>query len=78
MVQTGLTRMVARVFARLFTTDSGRLGSAELVQQLRVSPASVSKAIGYLEGLELIRRERAPGGGASCTSSTTTSGSGRG
>ncbi|MEU5028669.1 GbsR/MarR family transcriptional regulator [Streptomyces milbemycinicus] len=61
MVQTGLPRMVARVFARLFTTDSGRLGSAELVRQLRVSPASVSKAVGYLEGLELIRRERAPG-----------------
>lgn len=61
MVQTGLPRMVARVFARLFTTDSGRLGAAELAGQLRVSPASVSKAIGYLEGLELVRRERDPG-----------------
>jgi DNA-binding transcriptional regulator GbsR (MarR family) len=60
MVQTGLPRMAARVFACLVTTDSGALTAAELVQQLRVSPASVSKAIGYLEGLELVRRERDP------------------
>lgn len=58
MVQTGLPRMAARVFACLVTTDSGALTAAELVQQLRVSPASVSKAIGYLEGLGLVRRER--------------------
>jgi DNA-binding transcriptional regulator GbsR (MarR family) len=58
MVQTGLPRMAARVFACLVTTDSGALIAAQLVQQLRVSPASVSKAIGYLEGLELVRRER--------------------
>jgi DNA-binding transcriptional regulator GbsR (MarR family) len=58
MVQTGLPRMAARVFACLVTTDSGDRSAAELVQQLRVSPASVSKAIGYLEGLELVRRER--------------------
>jgi DNA-binding transcriptional ArsR family regulator len=60
MVQTGLPRMAARVFACLVTTDSGALAAAELVQHLRVSPASVSKAIGYLEGLELVRRERDP------------------
>ncbi|RKT85756.1 MarR family protein [Saccharopolyspora antimicrobica] len=58
MVRSGLPRMVARVLACLVTTDSGALTSAELVQRLRVSPASVSKAIGYLEGLEVIRRER--------------------
>jgi predicted transcriptional regulator len=60
MVQTGLPRMAARVFACLVTTDAGALTAAELVQHLRVSPASVSKAIGYLEGLELVRRERDP------------------
>ena len=60
MVQTGLPRMAARVFACLVTTDSGACTAAELVQRLRVSPASVSKAIGYLEGLELVRRERDP------------------
>ncbi|MCP2261416.1 MarR family protein [Streptoalloteichus tenebrarius] len=59
-VQTGLPRMMARVLAALLTTDSGSLTSAELVRRLRVSPASVSKAVGYLEARELIRRERDP------------------
>jgi predicted transcriptional regulator len=58
MAQTGLSRMATRVLVCLFITDSGALTSAELVQRLRVSPASVSKAIGYLEELELVRRER--------------------
>lgn len=60
MVQTGLPRMAARVFACLVTTDSGALTAAELVQRLAVSPAAVSKAVGYLEGLAVIRRERWP------------------
>jgi DNA-binding transcriptional ArsR family regulator len=58
MAQTGLSRMASRVLVCLFTTDSGALTAAELVQHLRVSPASVSKAVGYLEELELVRRER--------------------
>jgi DNA-binding transcriptional ArsR family regulator len=32
--------------------------SAELVRRLRVSAASISKAIGFLEGQHLVRRER--------------------
>ncbi|MFI6505640.1 helix-turn-helix domain-containing protein [Nonomuraea typhae] len=60
MVLTGLPQMMARVMAALFTTDSGSLTSAELVRLLRVSPASISKAVGYLEAQELIRRERDP------------------
>ena len=58
MAQTGLSRMASRVFVCLFTTDSAALTAGELVQHLRVSPASVSKAVGYLEALELVRRER--------------------
>lgn len=58
LVHTGLPRMVARVLTCLYVTDSGSLTSAELVQRLQVSPASVSKAIGYLEGQALVRRER--------------------
>ena len=58
MVQTGLPRMAARVLAALVTTDSGTLSAAELVRLLVVSPASVSKSVAYLEGLELVRRER--------------------
>ncbi|MGW7535444.1 helix-turn-helix domain-containing protein [Amycolatopsis sp. NPDC054798] len=57
---TGLPRMTARVFACLLTADG--LTSAELVRRLRVSPASVSKSIGYLEAMELVLRRPDPGG----------------
>jgi Helix-turn-helix domain/MarR family len=60
MIQTGLPRMAARTFAALITTDTGTLTAAELVGQLQVSPASVSKAVAYLEQLDLIRRARDP------------------
>ncbi|MBB5957252.1 DNA-binding transcriptional regulator GbsR (MarR family) [Saccharothrix tamanrassetensis] len=59
-VQTGLPPMMARVLATLLTTDSGSLTSAELVQRLRVSPASISKAVGYLEERAVVKRERDP------------------
>jgi hypothetical protein len=48
--------MGARVFAHLLTADSGSLTSAELVHQLTVSPASVSKSIAYLEAMDLVVR----------------------
>lgn len=60
LVQAGLPHMMARVLAALFTTDSGSLTSAELTQRLHVSPASISKAVGYLENQALITRERHP------------------
>ncbi|RKT56073.1 GbsR/MarR family transcriptional regulator [Saccharothrix australiensis] len=62
MVQTGLPPMMARVLACLFTSDTGSLTAAELVRRLQVSPASVSKAVKYLEPLEMVKREREPGG----------------
>jgi DNA-binding transcriptional ArsR family regulator len=58
MVRTGLARMPARVLACVLTSDDSSLSAADLVQRLRVSPASVSKAVAYLEQLLLIRRER--------------------
>jgi len=58
MVQMGMPRMTARVLTCLTTTDSGSMTSAELVRRLRVSAASISKAIGFLEGQHLVRRER--------------------
>ncbi|QWF83270.1 helix-turn-helix domain-containing protein [Amycolatopsis sp. CA-230715] len=61
MVRSGLPRMAARVFACLITTDSGALTAGELVRGLRVSPASVSKAVAYLEELDLVDRARVPG-----------------
>ncbi|WP_326822966.1 GbsR/MarR family transcriptional regulator [Streptosporangium sp. NBC_01756] len=60
LVQGGIPQMMAKMLAALYTTDSGSLTSAELVQHLQVSPASISKAVGYLEAQELIRRERDP------------------
>lgn len=60
LMATGLPRMASRVLVRLFLTDSGSLTAADLVGQLRVSPASVSKAVGYLEELDVVRRERDP------------------
>ncbi|MBT2233593.1 helix-turn-helix domain-containing protein [Nonomuraea sp. NEAU-A123] len=61
LVGIGLPRMPARVFVCLLTSDSGSLTSAELVRRLQVSPASVSKAIGYLEEIELVRRTQDAG-----------------
>src|SRR6516165_3746958 len=58
LAQMGLPRMICRLLACLTTTDSGGMTSAELVRRLQVSPASISKAIGFLAGQQLVRRER--------------------
>jgi DNA-binding transcriptional regulator GbsR (MarR family) len=55
---SGLPKMMARVLGCLYTVDSGALTASELAQRLQVSPASISKAITFLESLELVRRER--------------------
>lgn len=60
MVLAGLPQMMAKVLAALFTTDGGSLTSADLVRRLRVSPASISKAVAYLESQALVTRERDP------------------
>ncbi len=62
LMASGLPRMTARVLTCLFTTDAGSVTAAELVQRLQVSPASVSKAITFLESQGLVRRERDEGG----------------
>lgn len=61
MVDAGVPRMPARVFAALQTADSGRLTSAEVSDLLQVSPAAISGAVRYLTQVHLIRREREPG-----------------
>ncbi|WP_406046500.1 helix-turn-helix domain-containing protein [Micromonospora sp. NBC_00898] len=58
LMQQGLPKMMARVLTCLFIADAGSLTASELVQHLQVSPASVSKAIAFLEDQGLIRRER--------------------
>lgn len=57
-MQSGLPKMTARVLVNLYTTDAGSLTAAELAAGLRISPASVSKAVTFLESQGLIRRER--------------------
>jgi DNA-binding transcriptional regulator YhcF (GntR family) len=57
-MQSGLPKMTARVLAGLYTTDAGSLTASELAGRLQVSPASVSKAVTFLESQGLIRRER--------------------
>ncbi|SFR16209.1 MarR family protein [Lentzea waywayandensis] len=54
----GLSKMPARALASLYATDSGSLTASELVGHLQVSPASVSKAMSFLESQGLIGRER--------------------
>lgn len=61
LVQQGLPRMESRVLACLYITDSGALTAADLVQRLRVSPASVSHAVAFLEQQGMLKRERTPG-----------------
>jgi DNA-binding transcriptional ArsR family regulator len=58
LVDTGMPRTAARVLACLFTAETGSATTAELTGQLRVSPATVSLAVGLLEQHGLIRRSR--------------------
>lgn len=55
---SGLPKMTARTLACLYTTDAGSLTAAQIAGRLQVSPASVSKAIAFLESQGLVRRER--------------------
>jgi predicted transcriptional regulator len=61
LVEMGVPRMPARVFAAVLTSDSGRLTAAELAATLQASPAAVSGAVRYLIQLGMVRREGEPG-----------------
>jgi len=61
LVEAGLQRMPARVFAALLASDSGARTSAELGEQLQISPAAVSGAVRYLAQVHMLSREREPG-----------------
>ncbi|AEW95026.1 MULTISPECIES: GbsR/MarR family transcriptional regulator [Streptomycetaceae] len=58
LIQSGTPRMMARVLSCLCLSDAGSLTASELVERLQVSPASISKAVAYLESQGLVRRER--------------------
>ncbi|GAA2959427.1 GbsR/MarR family transcriptional regulator [Kitasatospora cinereorecta] len=61
MTEAGMPRMASRVFAALLADDDGSMTSAELGEQLRISPAAVSGAITYLTQVSMVGRERDPG-----------------
>ncbi|MFF3996456.1 helix-turn-helix domain-containing protein [Streptomyces cyaneofuscatus] len=58
MMESGMPLMMARVLACLTLTDSGSLTAQELARRLQVSPASVSKAVAFLDSQGMVRRER--------------------
>jgi DNA-binding transcriptional regulator GbsR (MarR family) len=60
MLETGLPRMPARVFAALLVAKEARLTAAEMAEQLQVSPAAVSGAVRYLTQVRMVVRERDP------------------
>ncbi|OUC96133.1 GbsR/MarR family transcriptional regulator [Streptomyces swartbergensis] len=61
LVEAGMPRMPARVFAALLSSDEGSMTSAGLGEQLRISPAAVSGAVRYLAQTHMVSREREPG-----------------
>ncbi|UXY28895.1 GbsR/MarR family transcriptional regulator [Streptomyces sp. HUAS TT20] len=61
LVEAGMQRMPARLFAALLSSDEGAMSSAELGEQLQVSPAAVSGAVRYLAQQHMVSREREPG-----------------
>ena len=58
IMASGLPKMMSRVLVCLYTTDAGTRTASELAQRLQFSPATVSKAITFLETQGLVRRER--------------------
>ncbi len=61
LTSVGLSRLPSRTFAALLIDEDGRMTAAELASVLGVSPASVSGAVRYLDGVGMIRRERERG-----------------
>lgn len=61
LVEAGIPRMPARVFAALLASDSGSLTAEDLASRLQASPAAVSGGVRYLIGVGMISREGLPG-----------------
>ncbi|TXK40924.1 GbsR/MarR family transcriptional regulator [Nonomuraea sp. C10] len=61
LVESGMPRMAARVYAALLVTDSGKLSAAELAGQLGVGASAISGAVKYLVRVRLVERGREPG-----------------
>jgi predicted transcriptional regulator len=61
LVEAGMQRMAARVFAALLASETGALSAAELAERLQASPAAISGAVRYLAQVGMLTREREPG-----------------
>ncbi len=61
LTSAGLARLPSRIFAALLVDDDGRMTAAQIGETLQVSPAAVSGAVRYLDGVGMVRREREPG-----------------
>jgi DNA-binding transcriptional regulator GbsR (MarR family) len=61
LIEGGIPRMPARVFAALLAADSARLTSAQLADLLQASPAAISGGVRYLVSVGMVRREGEPG-----------------
>jgi DNA-binding transcriptional regulator GbsR (MarR family) len=61
LTSAGLARLPSRIFSALLIDDDGRMTAAEIGEALGVSPAAVSGAVRYLDGVGMVRRERERG-----------------
>jgi DNA-binding transcriptional regulator GbsR (MarR family) len=61
LVESGMPRMAARVYAVLLVTDSGKLSPPELAARLGVGASAISGAVKYLVQVRLVERGREPG-----------------
>lgn len=61
MIDSGMPRMAARVFAALLTSQKPHCSAAELGELLEVGASAISGAVKYLSGVGLISKGREPG-----------------
>src|SRR3954453_5838615 len=61
LTSAGLARLPSRIFSALLIDDDGRMTAAEIGEALGVSPAAISGAVRYLDGVGMVRRERERG-----------------
>jgi DNA-binding transcriptional regulator GbsR (MarR family) len=61
LVDAGVPRMPARVFACVLADDSAALTAGDLAERLQVSPAAISGAVRWLTQMHLLTRAREPG-----------------
>ncbi|MDY0341707.1 MAG: helix-turn-helix domain-containing protein [Coriobacteriia bacterium] len=57
----GFPHVIARVYAALTLAEGEGLSTTEIVEQLGVSKASISNAMQFLVGTDLVERYRVPG-----------------